>query len=316
MFLQVADDGTLRTPLVALKNLPENVEVALHATSIHRIVQECCSATHIAVCLLQLETPMSRLQGKATKAPQKKPQHRRDLPEVDKVEIKVTIRPDQELKAERLLQVNEDTAEIRIIYYYDTLDLDLFEAGLVLRARLVKGDDDDSTVKIRPVKPGKILESWRGTKGFKVEADCVGRRIVCSASLTTIQKRDEIEEVAKGKRPIDKLFSKEQERFIGEFYKGSIEPSALYALGPIRVLCWELEQEGFAHKLKLEEWRLPDGDDLVEVSIKTAPEDAAQAAKEFDQHLRALGLDPEGAQETKTRTALNYFAKALRKGAR
>jgi hypothetical protein len=29
--------------------------------------------------------------------------------------------------------------------------------------------------------------------------------------------------------------------------------------------------------------------------------------------LRNLGLDPQGAQETKTRTALKYFAKGYRK---
>ena len=79
------------------------------------------------------------------------------------------------------------------------------------------------------------------------------------------------------------------------------------------MLRWKLTQKGFAHELTLEEWRLPDGEDLVEVSIKTLPEDAFQAQKDFDKHLRNLGLDPKGAQETKTRTALKYFAKTYRK---
>lgn len=43
---------------------------------------------------------------------------------VDTVEIKVTIRPDQELKALRALELNEDSAEVRIIYFYDTANLD------------------------------------------------------------------------------------------------------------------------------------------------------------------------------------------------
>ena len=78
------------------------------------------------------------------------------------------------------------------------------------------------------------------------------------------------------------------------------------------MLRWKLTQKGFPHELTLEEWRLPDGEDLVEVSIKTSPKAALQAQKDFESHLRKLGLDPEGAQETKTRTALNYFAKAFR----
>ncbi len=138
-------------------------------------------------------------------------------------------------------------------------------------------------------------------------------RVVCAASLTTRQKRDEIDEVAKGQRPIDKLFSKDQERFLNEFYKTPVDFEKLRVLGPIRVLRWKLKQEGFPHELTLEEWRLPDGEDLVEVSIKTPPKEALQAQKDFAEHLGKLGLDPEGAQETKTRTALNYFAKAGRK---
>lgn len=234
------------------------------------------------------------------------------MADVDGVEIKVTIRPDQELRAERAMELNEDTAEIRIVYFYDTPQLDLFDAGITLRARLVKGDDDDSTVKFRPVKPAKLPGEWRQLEGFKLEADCVGTRVVCSASLTSLQKRDEIDEVAKGKRPIEKLFSQDQERFLGEFSKRLVDFAKLRVLGPIRVLRWKLRQEGFPHQLTLEEWRLPDGDDLVEVSIKVPPKEAARAQKDFDKHLRELGLDPEGAQQTKTRTALRYFANVHR----
>ena len=238
----------------------------------------------------------------------------RALADMDAVEIKVTIRPDQELRAERAMEVNEDTATVRIIYFYDTPQLELFDAGVVLRARLVKGDDDDSTVKFRPVKAERIAEEWKRLKGFKLEADCVGDRVVCSASLTALQKRDEIDDVAKGKWPIEKLFSKDQERFLGEFYKGPVDFAKLRTLGPIRVLRWKMAQRGFPHELTIEDWRLPDGEDLVEVSIKTPPQHTHQAQKDFDKHLRNLGLDPKGAQETKTRTALNYFARAHRKG--
>ena len=238
----------------------------------------------------------------------------RAMADMDTVEIKVTMRPDQELRAERAMELNEDTATVRIVYFYDTPQLELFDAGVVLRARLVKGDDDDSTVKFRPVQAKNIAEEWKQLKGFKLEADCVGERIVCSASLTVLQKRDEIDEVAKGQRPIEKLFSKDQERFLGAFYKRPVDFAKLRVLGPIRVLRWKLTQKGFPHQLTIEEWRLPDGDDLVEVSIKIPPQQAHQAQKDFDKHLRELGLDPKGAQETKTRTALKYFAKAYRKG--
>ena len=232
---------------------------------------------------------------------------------MDACEIKVTVRPDQELRAERAMELDEDSADIRVIYFYDTPKLALFDAGVALRARLVKGDDDDSTVKFRPVDAGRISGEWKRADGFKLEADCVGERVVCSASLTAIQARDEIDQVAKGERPIQKLFSKAQERFLAEFYATPVDFAKLRVMGPIRVLRWKSKHESFPHELTTEEWRLPNGDDLVEVSIKVAPAKAVQAQKAFDAHLRELGLDPQGAQETKTRTALEYFASTFRK---
>jgi len=231
---------------------------------------------------------------------------------MDAVEIKITIRADQELRAERAMEVDEDTADVRLVYFYDTLGLTLFKAGVVLRARLLKGDVDDSTVKFRPIEPASVRKDWRLMKGFKLEADWVGDHVVSSASLTTQQQRNEIEKVAKGKRSIDKLFSGDQERFLSEFYKGRIDFENLRVMGPIRVLRWKPRHETFAREVTLEEWRLPNGEELVEVSVKASPDEAHQAQKEFDKHLRGLGLDPKGAQGTKTHNALKYFAKTLK----
>lgn len=231
---------------------------------------------------------------------------------VDAVEIKLTIRPDQELRAERALAVDEDTANIRVVYYYDTPNLALFEAGVALRARQVKDRPDDSTVKFRPVEAARVAKAWRQQKGFKLEADWVGDHVVCAACFTQPQRRDEIDEVADGKRPIEKLFSEEQERFLREMYKGPIQFGDLCVMGPIRVLRWKPTHLHFSHELTVEEWRLPNGDDLVEVSIKAAAESAGQARRAFGGFLDELGLDQRGAQETKTRTALTYFAAACR----
>ena len=235
-----------------------------------------------------------------------------EMAAMDAVEIKCTIRPDQELRAERAMEVDEDTADVRLVYFYDTPDLDLFKAGVVLRARPVKGDADNSTVKFRPVEPASIPRDWQRWEGFKLEADWVGDRVVCSASLTVLQQRDEIDEVAKRKRAIGKLFSSDQERFLREFHKVPVGFGKLRVMGPIRVLRWKPKHETFPHELTLEEWRLPSGEELVEVSIKAPPNEALHARKEFETHLRKLGLDPEGAQDTKTRTALEYFASTLK----
>jgi hypothetical protein len=48
-----------------------------------------------------------------------------------------------------------------------------------------------------------------------------------------VQRRDEIDEVAEGKRAIGKLFSEDQERFVREFYTGPLDYGNLRVLGPI-----------------------------------------------------------------------------------
>ena len=76
------------------------------------------------------------------------------------VEIKVTIRGDQELKGIRVLELNEDSAEVRVIYFYDTPNLDLFNAGVVLRARLVKkGTMTTRRSKSVPLNPLRCLKT-------------------------------------------------------------------------------------------------------------------------------------------------------------
>jgi hypothetical protein len=81
------------------------------------------------------------------------------------------------------------------------------------------------------------------------------------------------------------------------------------------VLRWKTRHKGFPYDLSSEEWRLPDGTDLLEVSIKVKPEEAEKGQAALASHLTTLGLDPAGAQETKTRTALEYFARVHREGA-
>jgi hypothetical protein len=69
-----------------------------------------------------------------------------------------------------------------------------------LRACRVSGGADDSTVKLRPVDPATIADGWKKTPGFEIELDRVG----------------EIDDVARGGRPIRSLFSMDQERLIAE----------------------------------------------------------------------------------------------------
>jgi hypothetical protein len=114
--------------------------------------------------------------------------------------------------------------------------------------------------------------------------------LACSAKLEAQQRRDEIDKVAAGKRP---LFSEDQERLIGDFAPIAISWHELSVLGPVDVRKWELEPARFPHEVTVEEWVLPDQSDLIELSIKVSPDQAVDGGKAFRGLLDNRGLDPQ-----------------------
>jgi hypothetical protein len=57
-----------------------------------------------------------------------------------------------------------------------------------------------------------------------------------------------------------------------------------------------------------EMWLYPDGSRILELSTKCLPNEAFQVAAMARAYLAARGVDLAGAQQTKTRTALDFFA--------
>jgi hypothetical protein len=230
---------------------------------------------------------------------------------VQGVELKVTVSEQKEEAAADAFTLDPKKGERRRIFFFDTSALALFNKGLVLRAREVKGGRDDSTVKIRPVDPQKVADKFLRLTGFKIEADGVGNRMIQSASLSVDQDGGEIKAVEQGLRSIKKLFSEDQESFLTDVWDGDVDFETLKVLGPVNALRWKVEHPGLSHPITAEEWTLPNGRDLLEVSIKVPTAQAATAAAAFDSFLKGLNLKPQGGQETKTRIALEFFAKQV-----
>ena len=228
-------------------------------------------------------------------------------PAIGAVEIKITARVEDEDLALRILEQRGDQPQGRTIYFFDTPNLELFDAGLVLRARKVKGDQDDSTVKLRPVDPARIAIEWMQTAGFEIELDRIGDTGIVSAKLSAPQAEGEIDDVVAGVRPLHKLFSPDQERLIAEFGPADVGWDALTVMGPIDVCKWKAEFDDFEHAVTAERWQLPDKSALVELSIKVHPSVSSTAGAEFRAFLEHHGLDVAGDQQTKTRGALTFF---------
>jgi hypothetical protein len=229
-----------------------------------------------------------------------------------KVEIKITVTENDEERAYEALDITNRDAVHRNIYFFDTPGLDMNKTGVVLRARAVEDDDHDSVVKIRPVNPDEVDAKWHDVNGFKIEADVVGEKVVVSASYKVKQNKDAIKKVARGKEPVSGLFSRKQKQFLAEFYHGELDLDDLTVLGPVKAQRADIERPGMAYKLTAEYWTMPDDSHLLEVSIKCPLDEAVVAREVFEAYLAGHGLDPHGAQATKTGLALTGLVGQLK----
>jgi hypothetical protein len=144
-----------------------------------------------------------------------------------------------------------------------------------------------------------------------VEVDAMPGGYVCSASLKGIPRKATVRDVTRGEAPLRRLLSKEQRAFYAEHAPEGVGLDDLSLLGPIFVLKLKGVPPGANRKMVVELWLYPDGSRILELSTKCRPGEGLQVAGEVRALLAERGVNLAGVQQTKTRTALNYFAKQL-----
>jgi hypothetical protein len=229
----------------------------------------------------------------------------------DTVELKLTVPASQQRAAIRGLELDPLDAQIRQVVFFDTPDLALDRAGVVVRARRVQGRAGDSVIKLRPLDPDQVGGDVRRLSGFGVEVDAIPGGFVCSGRLKCEANSEVIRHVVLGERPLRKLYTKDQRALYRDHAPDGIDLDDLAVLGPIFVLKLKWQPHGFARKMVAEMWLYPDGARIFELSTKCVPSEAFQVAAEARAYLSEHGIDLSGEQQTKTRTALEFFAGEL-----
>jgi hypothetical protein len=236
------------------------------------------------------------------------------IKDVDTVELKLTVPEPAQLTTARALGLDPLQAQMRQVFFFDTPDLTLDEHGLVVRARRSQKKGDDTVVKLRPVVPAELPRELRQSPDFGVELDASPKGYVCSGSLKGFPSEGSVLKAMTGKKTVRKLFTKEQQALYAEHAPENVDLDTLTMLGPLLVLKLKTAPEGFDRKLVTEMWLYPDGSRILELSTKCAPSEAFQVAAEARAFLASRGIDLSGKQQTKTRSALEFFAKGLRNG--
>jgi hypothetical protein len=230
--------------------------------------------------------------------------------DADSVELKLTIPEADQRSAVEALGMDPLDAEIRQVFFFDTPDLALYQKGILARARRVQKKGDDSVVKLRPVAPSQLDEGLRQSPNMVVEVDAMPGGFVCSAALKRTLGTTEVRAAARGERKLGKLFSKSQRAFFAEHAPAGVDLDELAVLGPIHVLKLKFSPGDYGRRLVAELWMYPDYSRILELSTKCAPAEAFDVAARTRAFLMDRGVDVTGEQQTKTRTALEFFAKA------
>jgi hypothetical protein len=227
----------------------------------------------------------------------------------DSIELKLTVPASGQRSALSALGIDALDTHIRQVFFFDTPDLALNQQGIVLRARRIQDKGEDSVVKLRPVVPEQLPEEWRMSPAMVVEVDAMPGGFVCSATLKGRPAPGTTRAVHLGEAPIRKLFNKEQKAFLDAHTAEPVNLDSLTMLGPIFVLKQNFTPVAFPRKLVVELWFYPDGSRVLELSTKCAPVEMMQVVTETRLYMGDLGITLHAAQETKTKSALQFFAR-------
>ena len=225
----------------------------------------------------------------------------------DSVELKLTVPASAHRATIATLPLDPVEAQPRQVFFFDTPDLALDQAGLVVRARRIQGGRADTVVKLRPVVPSELPAEVRHSGSFNVEVDAMPGGFVCSGSMKGKSTGQEVREAVAGTLPLRRVFGKEQRAFFTAHAPEGIDLDALVPLGPIFMLKGAFEPAELKRRFVAEMWLYPDGQRIFELSTKCLPSEAFQVAAECRVYLVGIGVSLGGAQQTKTRTALEFF---------
>ena len=234
----------------------------------------------------------------------------------DTVELKMTVLSEEHHATVGSLPIDPVEAQPRQVFFFDTPDLQLNRAGVVARARRIQGGRGDTVIKLRPVVPEELPEELRKSPAFNVEVDVLpGNQGICSASLKGRVTGAEIREAVHGDLALRKLFTRDQKAFYKDHAPEGLELDALQVLGPTFVMKSVFTPDEMGRRVVAELWLYPDGSRILELSTKCLPNEAFQVAAESRAYLASRGITVEiGAQQTKTKTALEFFSAHLLAG--
>ena len=234
------------------------------------------------------------------------------LKAADGVELKVSVPDADRRSAVAALDMDPLDAQIRQVVFFDTPDLLLDRHGVVVRARRVQGKAGDSIVKLRPLEPKQIAATTRTSPAFGVEIDALPGGFVCSGRMKAKVDNAAVRDAIAGRLPLRKLFTKEQR----DLYAAHA-PDGCRARRPRPRWARSTSSSSSSRRSASlgRSWRSCGSTRTARgcssCRSSASPRRRSTRRPSPDASSAAHGIDLVAEQQTKTRTALDYFASEL-----
>ena len=147
---------------------------------------------------------------------------------------------------------------------------------------------------------------------MKVEVDLLPGSYIVSASMKGKTDPSDVKNAVAGELEIKELFSQEQKEYFNFYRPDGVKLNDLVPLGPILTLKLKQPAKELGRELVAEAWFYPDNTRILELSTKCMPEETLQVIVETRNFMVGKGVNLEGEQKTKTKTALQYYSKLLK----
>jgi hypothetical protein len=229
------------------------------------------------------------------------------------IELKLSVPLSSQRATLESIGLDPVEAQPRQAYFFDTPDLALNRAGLVVRARRSPGNLADTVIKLRPVDPSSIDPEIRRSGAFKVEVDVMPGGFVCSASFKGVCSGQEVLDASTSTMPLRKIFSKEQRAFYDAHAPAGVTMDKLVVLGPTFLLKGRHQPKDFDRRITIELWLYPDRARILEISTKCLPQEAFEVGAAFKDYLAGHGVVLGAKQAPKTKNSLEFFSAKLRR---
>jgi hypothetical protein len=233
---------------------------------------------------------------------------------LDGVEIKVSLAGSRLDEALDALGLGDGGQQRSVSFLEDATvgaELPLLRQGIVLRVRQTAGEDDDSTVKLRPCRRSQLTQEWLGEEDgdgwrLRVEEDWAATRRSLAASCVSDLPEGRIDAVRAGTAPVRRLFSEGQRRFLGECAGMRIDLDELTLLPAVAATRWEDVRVGDVDEVVVERWTLA-GLDFLELSVrKKSVEKAQSAQRKLERELAERDLERDD-DTSKTERVLRHL---------